>query len=126
MNHKIYIVDDNAIMRVFLSNLLKKFGVVHAFTDGEELLNALEKGGAPAIIILDLNLPGIQGIELLDKIQSDHKHLNPKIFVVSGVDNSEERIKCLSKGAMDFISKPFHPKELEYKVINGLSMSYIH
>lgn len=119
----IFIVDDSEMMRVFLGKLCEKHGDVHLFNNGESILAKLNIGNIPDIIILDLNLPGINGMQILDILNNFYKHHHIKTFVVSGIDNSEERIACLALGAVDFIVKPFHPKELEYKILNGLNLS---
>ena len=116
MNQSIYVVDDSEMMRVFIGRLCEKFGTVTQFTSGEAVITALSSGVIPNIIILDLNLPGIHGIEILKILQTNYSQFSIQTYVVSGVDNSQEKINCLSLGAKDFIVKPFHPKELEYKI----------
>ena len=122
MKHSIFIIDDSELMRAFLGNLLKDFGEVTLFENGESMLEALRLGYIPNLVILDLNLPGLHGMEILKILQKECGHLPIKTYVVSGVDSSQERISCLALGAIDFIVKPFHPKELTYKIQQGLSL----
>lgn len=119
--HTIFVVDDSKMMRVFLGKLFEKHGIVHLFDSGESILEELKCGKIPDFIFLDLNLPGVSGMHILDILNNTYKHHHIKTYVVSGVDNSEERIECLARGAVDFIVKPFHPKELEFKFLHALN-----
>lgn len=108
---KILIVDDEAIMRNFLVETFKRRGLeVYAANDGREALN-LAKKIAFDLVISDMNMPGLTGIELLNKL----KDISPKtIFIVitayGSIDNAVEAMRF---GAFHYLLKPFSPDAIE-------------
>jgi DNA-binding response OmpR family regulator len=121
MKKHICILDDSTMMRVFLGKLCEPFADVSLFSNPYDLLDAMGKGLHPDLILLDLKMPELSGFEILCHVTEQHNTKSPKVIVVSGVDKAEEKIKCLSLGAWDYLTKPFHPKELEIKVNRALS-----
>lgn len=110
----VLIVDDSAIMCRFLGLFLEKKFDVMSYTDSIEALALIENGFAPDLIVTDLNMPGLNGIEL---IKSLRKALpETPVLVVSGAKESSDRIKSFKAGADDFLMKPFHPAELDVRV----------
>lgn len=110
----ILIVDDSPIMCRFLGLFLEKKFEVISYTNSVEALALIESGFEPDLVVTDLNMPTLTGIELIGSIRKVLP-LVP-VLVVSGVKESIERIKALHAGADDFLTKPFHPAELEVRV----------
>lgn len=105
---KVMIVDDSFLMRSILKNILKKdasFTVIAEAANGEDAIVALEKVGDPDIIMLDIEMPVMNGIEFMK-----HSRLKSaaKILIVSSVAefSSPEAREALSLGAVDIITKP--------------------
>ena len=85
----------------------------------EKAFEYLENGNKPSLILLDLNLPGMSGIEFLKKYRTEIDKSVP-IIIVSARDSDEDIINGLGYGADDFITKPFSPKILVARVQNKL------
>ncbi|MDT8318347.1 MAG: chemotaxis response regulator protein-glutamate methylesterase [bacterium] len=105
---RVMIVDDSNFMRKSISLILStdpRIEVVSLLASGEEALQQITKVD-PDVITLDVNLPGMDGIETLDKIMAK----NPKpVIMFSGVTKkgTEVTLKALKKGAVDFVAKPY-------------------
>ena len=116
MKPQIFIVDDNEMMREFLSSYLDAEYDVTSFSSAEEVLSTLTPGFQPDLLIADYSMDGLDGLELLKNLKtSGYYHEIPVLFV-SGQHKSDTRIKCLEEGAEDFVTKPFNPQELALKV----------
>lgn len=116
MNHKLhlYLIEDNAAMREGLEQVARRQGhEVKSFERAEAALQALAT--APADLILsDYRLPGMNGLELLEKV----KALRPacEVMVMTAFGSIELAVQAMQKGAADFITKPISPEELTLKL----------
>lgn len=110
----VLIVDDSPMMCRFLGLFLEKKFDVMSYTDSVEALALIEDGFSPDLIVTDLNMPGINGFELIKALRLALPQV--PVLVVSGAKESSERIKSLKAGADDFLMKPFHPAELDVRV----------
>jgi len=119
---ELIVVDDNPMMRAFLYKLFSTDYQVTTFPDGLEALQYLEDGHSPDLIISDYKMPYLDGKEFLFLIQEQFKHI-PVIFL-SGDNQGQDRIHCLSHGAQDFILKPFNPKEFKLKIRHLIGSKY--
>jgi DNA-binding response OmpR family regulator len=70
----------------------------------------------PALILLDINLPGVNGLNICRIVRSDEKLRDVKILCISGYNVEERRREVLEAGGNDFLSKPFGPKELSERL----------
>ena len=106
----VVVVDDYAEVASAIGALLRAFGYeTLAFTSAEALL----KAGVPAhacCLLLDLSLPGMDGVALLTKLRSEG--CSVPALLVSGVGNIRLAVRALHAGAMDFIEKPYAPEQL--------------
>jgi DNA-binding response OmpR family regulator len=119
----VLIVDDSPMMCSYLGLFLEKRFEVLTYTDSVEALTLVMSGFQPDLIVTDLDMPGLNGIAL---IQAIRKALpNVPLLVVSGAKDSSERIKALSVGADDLMSKPFHPSELDVRLNKLIERSEI-
>jgi phosphate regulon transcriptional regulator PhoB len=113
---KVLVVDDEPDIVELVSYNLKKEGFeVSSASDGEEALNRLRKGGFD-VLILDLMLPGIQGMELCRILRNDPKTKNLPIIMLTAKGEEVDRILGLEMGADDYIAKPFSPRELVARI----------
>lgn len=76
----------------------------------------LEAGNDADFIIADLNMPNLNGKEFIKVIRSTNLFSEVPITILSGTDESKERIECLNLGADDFMMKPFNPMEVHAKI----------
>ncbi len=112
----ILVVDDEADIVELVSYNLKKEGfLVDSSSDGEGALKKIKKGKYD-LIILDLMLPGIQGIELCRILRNDPKTANLPIIMLTAKGEEIDRVIGLEMGADDYIAKPFSPRELIARV----------
>lgn len=106
----IAVVDDDMSLREALAGLLSAYGYrIDAYASGHDLL-ASPKLGAYALFILDVQMPGIDGLQLQEEIL-DSGARAPIIFLTSAID-PEVRRRALAMGAAAFLGKPFHGGEL--------------
>jgi len=80
----------------------------------------------PDLVITDWSMPDISGIELCQKIRSEFKHFYPYVILLTANTDKKEIIEGLSSGADDYLTKPFHPGELQARVNVGLRMVRLH
>jgi phosphate regulon transcriptional regulator PhoB len=112
----ILIVDDEPDLVELLSYNLKKEGfTVTSAVDGEEALLMLKKSTF-SLILLDLMLPGIQGLELCRILRQNQKTEHIPIIMITAKGEETDKIRGLETGADDYITKPFSPKELIARV----------
>ena len=118
---KILIADDDSCNLMLYTEMLKSpnYDIVTAY-DG---VDALEKTFAenPDIIILDWNMPRMDGLEALKKIKSESLYKETPVIIITGIMNSSENLKvALDAGAIDFLRKPFNKVELHARVDSAL------
>ena len=112
----ILIVDDEADIVELVSYNLKKEGfTVDAASDGEAALTKMRKGKY-TLVILDLMLPGIQGMELCRILRNDPKTAALPIIMLTAKGEEVDKILGLEMGADDYMAKPFSPRELIARV----------
>ncbi len=116
ITYTIYIVDDEESIRQGVSLGLKKYYEVKAFSTAEEALAAIN-GAPPDLILLDIGLPGMSGIEALEKI----KVLNADILVimVTAYEEFDTVIAAMKLGAHDYVIKPIHMDSLRVSIRNA-------
>ena len=116
MHQEILIADDERTIRKLLRRALEQsgFSVLEALS-GAETLKIL-RNAAPALMILDLNLGDVSGMDVCAAIKSDPKLLNLPIIVLTGSQAEGLNIACLDMGADDYMTKPFNVKEVVSRV----------
>lgn len=118
MNDKknILIIDDEPSICKILEHFLKKDFNVTVKHDGSEGMLWLEEGNETDLVIADLNMPNLSGKEFLKVAKASNLYAELPIIILSGSDESSERIQCLNLGADDFMVKPFNPMEVHAKI----------
>jgi len=114
---KILIVEDNAEVCELLRSLLKNEYQIYIASDGKEGIKLAEKH-LPSLIITDIMMPNMDGIEFCKKIKQNFYTSNIPVVMLTALNSSKYMIKGLATGADDYISKPFNPTILEVKVRN--------
>ncbi len=105
MPQRILIVDDDAGVRETVGAVLRDEGFRVVFAaDGPEAIASARKD-KPDLVLLDVWLPGMDGIQVLEQLRAEHSHL--PVVVISGHGNIETAVRATKLGAVDFIEKPF-------------------
>src|SRR5512134_739806 len=115
---RILVVDDELSMREFLTILLEREGYrADEAENAEQALRMLEEG-AYELVISDVNMPGLSGIELLERI----KQLTPEtaVLLITAYTTAEQAVEAMKLGAYDYIGKPFKVEEIKVLVRNAL------
>lgn len=112
----LYIVEDDADIRELEAYALENGGFrVQSFVDGEELSAAMEKQ-LPDLLLLDVMLPGVDGLSILKNIRADVRTRDLPVLMVTAKTTELDRVKGLDMGADDYIAKPFGIMELVARV----------
>jgi two-component system response regulator AtoC len=107
---RILVVDDEPNLILVLSTVLEREGYeVRATTQPAEAVQALRKF-KPAVVITDLMMPGMSGLEVLEAVQGYSRHI--PVIVLTAHGTVESAVQALKRGAFDFVSKPFERAEL--------------
>ena len=105
----VFVLDDDQQVRDALSSLLRSAGLqVITFSSAEELLKT-KASDSPSCLILDLQLPGISGLELQQMLAEMN---GPPIVFISGHGDIPTSVRAMKGGAVEFLSKPFDDQEL--------------
>lgn len=121
---KILFAEDNEIFRKSLSYYLEGQGyTVHQFDNGEEAIEFLRMIQVD-LIITDLNMPSIGGMEMINIVRNDF-NLQIPIIVLTSSGMEETELDAFSMGANEFISKPFSPQVLKARIEKLLRQSTI-
>jgi DNA-binding NtrC family response regulator len=117
INFRLYIIDDEQSIRDGITMTLEADYHVRSFARAESALEALEQT-PPDLILLDVGLPGMDGIEALRQIKS----LNPDILVImiTAYEDVDTVISAMKLGAYDYVIKPLHMDGLEVTIRNAL------
>ena len=112
----ILLVDDSAIIRKLLNQMLSAEGhMVHEAKDGTGALTYLYNQPFD-LIILDIHMPVLNGVQLLKKIQQNERFQHIPIIIISGNEDMEMIIECIKLGAVDYLTKPVNGQLLHARV----------
>jgi DNA-binding response OmpR family regulator len=120
---RILIAEDDATSRIVLATVLTKDGYdVTATDDGGAAWEVLKTPDAPRLAILDLMMPGIDGLELVRRVRAIPSVAPPYLIIVSTKSEKADVISALDAGANDYLTKPFDPGELRARIEVGRRM----
>ena len=120
-NGRILVVDDEPGIRSSLTEILTDEGyAVESVESGEACLEALERKGWQCVL-LDIWLPGIDGLETLERIEKLDEALRPIVVVISGHGKIETAVRATKLGAFDFLEKPLSLEKVTVTVKNALA-----
>ncbi|MFQ5803062.1 MAG: ATP-binding protein [Candidatus Methylomirabilales bacterium] len=119
VSSKILVVDDDPMNRELTAAVLGKQGhEVLAEEGGREALACFRKQGPWQLIILDLHMPGMSGLQFLEKIRESDPHV--EVIILTGHAEMESAIKAVGLGVFDYLTKPFVPKHLIHRAEKAL------
>ena len=120
---RILIAEDDATSRIVLATVLKKDGYdVTATDDGGAAWEVLQTPDSPRLAILDLMMPGIDGLELVRRVRAIPSAAPPYLIIVSTKSEKADVISALDAGANDYLTKPFDAGELRARIEVGRRM----
>ncbi len=114
MMSKIMVVDDSLLMHRMYDIIFMRYKgvkIVHA-KDGQEALDLLQTNPETDLIVLDINMPVMNGLEFLDRVKSERLYSDIPVIIVSTEGKEEDTIRGLEAGASGYVKKPFHPASL--------------
>ena len=127
MSDWVIVVDDDVTNLKMAGHILSKSGFrVSAVKSGQAMLDYIAANGAPDLILLDINMPEMDGFEALKRLREQEagKGEIPVIFLTAD-ENGESETKGLSLGAMDFVKKPFIPEVLALRVRHIIDLNHL-
>jgi DNA-binding response OmpR family regulator len=126
----ISVVDDDIIIRSLLDQILKSITLsnvklnIRVFEDGSSFLQSEHaKADGNHFLILDGMMPGMDGLEVLQKIKQGENHNRFKVLMLTGRKSKNEIERALELGVDDYVTKPFDVKELQarmVRILNGM------
>lgn len=116
MKPVILVIEDSKTHLKVITSLLEEFGyaVLYAENDLEALQFA--KNHKPDLILLDLSLPGIGGLEVCRNLSQDHETGQIPIFILTQKTKIEDKIAAFKAGVRDYLTRPYHPEELRARI----------
>lgn len=122
MAKKILIAEDSPTMRSLIVSTLSAMGDYEIFEAGNgfEALRILPREKVD-LVITDINMPDINGLELLNFVKGNQQYQKIPLIIVSTEGSEKDKQKGLSLGADAYLVKPFHPEQLEELILRFLS-----
>jgi two-component system sensor histidine kinase/response regulator len=110
---RILVVEDNRVNQKVVTAVLRKRGyVIELANDGREALEKLETGGDFDLVLMDVQMPGLDGLEATRLIRQDLRWKALPIVAMTAHAMTGDKERCLEAGMNDYISKPVHPSHL--------------
>jgi diguanylate cyclase (GGDEF)-like protein len=121
---RVLIIDDSVDVHRLLSARLRTEGIelVSAFTGEEGLRLAADPTVLPSLVLLDMDMPGLHGLSVLQALKADNATLEIPVIVVSGNQMAQDKVRAFDLGAVDYVTKPFEMTELRVRVRQALRM----
>ncbi len=113
MTHRVLVVDDDAMNREIVAEILGGECLIQFASSGQEALDKVDVS-PPDLVLLDIMMPGLDGYETCKRLKGKYPHL--KVLLVSAKSKAAQRIQGYEAGADDYVVKPFDPLEFLAKV----------
>ena len=118
----ILVVDDEIPVQEFISGMLTKKGYTVRVAGDGELAQRCIHTELPELILMDINMPGMSGIDVCSKLKADSEKRNIPIIFLSALGNADLKVKALEAGGTDYVTKPVGTSELLARVNTHLNM----
>lgn len=122
-HHKLLIIEDEPTNQKLLERLLGDSYKLEACATAEEGWELLDQQSDIDLLLLDLNLPGMNGFELLERIRSQTRFDLLPVIVLTGLVDEQDEAQGLQMGASDYIHKPFRPEAVRVRIANQLQLA---
>jgi len=118
---KVLVADDSRTLRLVLLRELKALGITQATeaVDGQSAIQLLRQESFD-LLLLDMEMPGLDGFEVLKMIKGDAELAHVPVIVISGSEQFERTVECIEIGAEDYLPKPFNSVLLRARVFSAL------
>lgn len=120
---KVLSVDDSRMMRAIIKGAAESLGFdVLEAGNGEEAFQVLEANDAAdiSLILLDVNMPGMNGFEVLEKLKADNRYMEIPVMMVTTESERANIVRAIKAGAANYVCKPFTPEELVTKIAESM------
>jgi two-component system, chemotaxis family, chemotaxis protein CheY len=108
---KILVVDDSKLMHKMYEVMLRRYALVYAL-DGNQALDRLNEHPDIDLVLLDVNMPNMNGLEFLAELRAVPAWADLPVIIISTVGRDEDAARGLEAGANAYIKKPFHTEEI--------------
>lgn len=129
MSHNILIVEDSVSIRIGVKKILSEIGIVNCYEAGDgaegiKVLNNLKKESITLNLILcDINMPNMNGIEFIKCVKKDDDFKKLNILMMSAENEKNIIVECVLLGASDYLLKPFNEETFKEKVLKNIKSS---
>jgi len=124
---KVALADDHILLRNALASLVDRFEnckVVMQVSNGKELAVEISKSNLPDVVLLDLNMPGMDGFETATWLRDNYSSVN--VLMLTMYDSELTLIRLLQAGVKGFLKKDIHPNELQYAIHSVMENGYYY
>jgi putative two-component system response regulator len=118
----VLLVDDTAENLRFLSESLKNEGYRIRVAPNGELALAMVENELPHLVLLDIDMPGMNGYQVCDKFKSNIRLKRIPIIFLSAIDDNQAKVTAFKHGGVDYVTKPFHIEELLARISTHLEL----
>lgn len=108
---KVLVVDDSKLMHKMYEVMLRQYALVYA-SDGRQALDRLQEHADIDLVLLDINMPNMNGLEFLAQLRSDESRALLPVIIISTEGREEDTVRGMEAGATAYIKKPFHSEEI--------------
>ena len=108
---KVLVVDDSKLMHKMYEVMLRQYPLVYAL-DGRQALDRLQENSDVELVLLDINMPNMNGLEFLAQLRSDGARAALPVIIISTEGREEDTARGIEAGANAYIKKPFHSEEI--------------
>lgn len=108
---KILVVDDSKLMHKMYEVMLRQYPLVYA-SDGRQALDRIKEHGDIDLVLLDINMPNMNGLEFLAELRSDSSRADVSVIIISTEGREEDTARGMEAGANAYIKKPFRNEEI--------------
>ena len=126
MKKKILAIDDEKSIRFIIENTFNKDFDVTTMSNGMDALFYLQSGNLPDVIICDVEMPVLNCFDFIRRIRESGYFDEVLLIMLSGKEESADKIKCFEMGADDYVLKPFNPRELIARIKRRLESREIY
>ena len=108
---KVLVVDDSKLMHKMYEVMLRQYALVYA-SDGRQALDRLQQHPDIDLVLLDVNMPNMNGLEFLAQIRAEGARADLPVIIISTEGRDEDTVRGMEAGATAYIKKPFHTEEI--------------
>jgi two-component system chemotaxis response regulator CheY len=107
----VLVVDDSKLMHKMYEVMLRQYALVYA-SDGRQALDRLREHPDIDLVLLDVNMPNMNGLEFLAQLRADGARADLPVIIISTEGRDEDTVRGMEAGATAYVKKPFHTEEI--------------